>query len=327
MGIYSIQAKMKAIKHYRLIWITLIFMVDLLISVAMVYSPTAMVAFALTVAMAIITFTIPYMFGEKSVKRMALAGILVIFVVGMLFGAIYINALYNTPPEATNSTNNALTDGTVTPYQGPENTNFVYDVTYHGTINPGMELNVNITDIAGNDYTLNKTMGLKSNVSATVHVYEFNTTLPPSMYQYRFELGDGKNTTYTLLNLGPINAPMSQFLGSLMLYGMMTMLLQVGMLYLIVLLMYWWLRKGRIERSKWTSGAYDKKASKSSTSSGFTCTSCGADVDDTDKFCPKCGEKFEDEPKDAKKDEGKKAEEKPVEFKGSKESPGGEGKK
>jgi len=53
MNIYAIQARMKAIKHSRLIWIMLVFIVDLLIATSMVYAPDANVAFVLTLAMSL----------------------------------------------------------------------------------------------------------------------------------------------------------------------------------------------------------------------------------------------------------------------------------
>jgi hypothetical protein len=67
------------------------------------------------------------------------------------------------------------------------------------------------------------------------------------------------------------------------------------MLFLIGLLMYWWLRKGKLERQKWKAELEEATPKKG----GFKCTECGAEVGDDDKFCPKCGVKFDDDSKAA----------------------------
>jgi multisubunit Na+/H+ antiporter MnhB subunit len=95
MSIYDIQKRLKSVKHSTVIWLALVFMTDLSLAIGMVYSPDGTIALALVVVMAVFTLVIPYMFGEKNVKKIAAAGLVVILVVGLLEGFIYLNALYN----------------------------------------------------------------------------------------------------------------------------------------------------------------------------------------------------------------------------------------
>ena len=321
MSIYDTQKRLKAIKHSTVIWLALVFLTDLSLAVGMVYSPDGTVALAMVVVMALFTLLIPYMFGEKNVKKIAAAGLVIILVVGFIEGFVYLNALYDVAPEASHSKDNVLTEGTVYPYQNEDATNFTYTVVYNGGL-PNADVRLNVSDIAGGDVELNETMFLApgQNASASPRKYIYWAELPGSMYQYRFETADNDgNYTSTYLALGPINAPMGKFVAAICLYAVMTMFLQAGMLFLIGLLMYWWLRKGKEERAKWKT---EVEASSPSKSADFKCTDCGAFVSNEDKFCPKCGVKFDDSD-DGKKDDSKGeskatekqlAEPKPVEY-------------
>ena len=319
MSIYDTQKRLKAVKHSTIIWLALVFLTDMSLAVGMVYSPDGTVALALVVVMAFFTLIIPYMFGEKNVKKIAAAGLVIILVVGFLEGFVYLNALYNVDPEATHSEDNVLTGGIVTPYQNVDATNFTYTVVYNGNRSDShTDVRLNVSDIAGGVVELNVTMYLVSgeNASAASREYVYWAELPGSMYQYRFEtLDNDGNYTVTYLALGPINAPMSQFVAPICLYSVMTMFLQAGMIFLIGLLMYWWLRRGKEERAKWRTDLDESKPSKAA---DFKCTDCGAFVSDDDKFCPKCGVRFDDsganKTDDAKDAEGEPVAPKPVEF-------------
>ncbi|MFH0816030.1 MAG: zinc ribbon domain-containing protein [Methanobacteriota archaeon] len=335
MSIYDTQKRLKAVKHSTIIWLALVFLTDISLAIGMVYSPDGTVALALVVVMAFFTLIIPYMFGEKNVKKMAAAGLVVILVVGLLEGVIYLNALYSVNPEATRSGDSILTEGLVTPYQDVSATNFTYTVVYSGNLPDSLaDVRLNVSDIAGGDVELNATMHLApgENASASSRRYIYQAELPGSMYQYRFETFDNSgNYTTTSSALGPINAPMGQFIAPICLYAVMTMFLQAGMLFFIGLLMYWWLRKGKEERAKWKTELGESKPPKGA---DFKCTDCGAFVSDDDKFCPKCGVKFDDSDSDRKGDdkgdekqpEKELGESKPVEYEKSVERPE-EGKK
>jgi energy-coupling factor transporter transmembrane protein EcfT len=301
MSIYDTQKRLGAMKHSFAIWPALVFLTNLSIAVATVYSPNWYLALAMIVSAAFFTLIIPYMFGVKSVKRIAAAGLAIILVVGFLQGLVYLNALYNIGQEAVGSEDGQLTMGTVSPYKSVGETNFTYSVTYNGGA-PHSDVAVwlNITDIAGrgNEYYLAVPLQPGQDPQASPRIYSGSFELPASIYHYRFELEDGTNSTVTEETLGPITAPMADFIAPICLYAVMTMLLQTGMMFLIGLLMYWWLRKGRMERSKWKIQMDEPLEQKAG---GFKCTSCGATVGSDDRFCPKCGEEFEEDGHDGSK--------------------------
>lgn len=338
MNIYALQKRLKAIKHSRLIWMAIVLAVDVAIAAVMAYTtfyaifePSySFIFFAMTITMAVLTLMIPYIFGEKSVKKMALFGLLIFVVAGMVFGLAYLNTLFAFEPDPSESKNGVLTQGTVAPLHGASNSNFTFEVFYDGpNSHADMSVRVNVSDTFDEYNYVNKTMALKagSNGTANERYYTFSTTLKPSVYQYRFECEDSNGTTVTMWNLGPLNEKQDKYTAPFLLSGVLSILSQVAIVFFLGLLMYWWLRRGRIERAKWASEGMDRKTvPKTTTSSGFTCTSCGADVDDDDKFCPKCGEKFEDEPKEVKPVEFK-SEEKPAEPAKETSPKEGEGKK
>ncbi len=302
MGIYALQKRLNSIRYSQVIWTVLVAVVDISIMAAMIYTYDSTVDMVLIVLAALLTLLIPYFFGEKVIKKMAITGIVVVLVSGGVFGQLYLQDIYDSPLPALHSESELLTDGSVTPYSAEGVADFHLEVTYVGDLpdsNVSVRLSIfDMTDSVQTDPFINQTlMTLKAGESATAspRVYETDVVLPQSMYQHYFELYEDGNWTAGWGTTGPMNARMSDYTGAMVMFGMATIFLQVGMLFLIGLLMYWWLRKGKLERDKWRADLAEVTPKKG----GFKCTECGAEVGDEDKFCPKCGVKFDDDSKAA----------------------------
>ena len=87
--------------------------------------------------------------------------------------------------------------------------------------------------------------------------------------------------------------------------GALSMFCNVGLLFLIAVLLYWWLGTAKEKRKQWLEPT-DEEADDSDEDDDtfdeesadeddgeFSCTTCGAPVSATHNFCPSCGEKFD----------------------------------
>ena len=113
----------------------------------------------------------------------------------------------------------------------------------------------------------------------------------------------------TALNCPAFGAPGTLFGYPACVYGFFVYVTAFSMIlpftfYYVVLFMWWYTVRARQTRARMTGGeveipkaktnpkpARDEKAAKAT---AFTCTNCGADVNETDEKCPKCGAVFEE---------------------------------
>ena len=226
----------------------------------------------------------------------------------------------------------ALTNGTVSPYRAPPQTTFTFRVkltTASSSTPDKYHVFLNLTVVQGlNNFDRRpfQMTYLGANVSLnntkTGSWFVVNQTLGDSIYGYAFSVTDLRsNWTYAGPDLGPVTASGWTFYSFFL---QVTALSQVTTLavvtYFAILFLWWYTTRAREARAKAMSRASgvpkegakedskgaSKEASKESSESAltfggkaskataFTCTNCGADVDETDAKCPKCGAVFED---------------------------------
>jgi hypothetical protein len=340
MSIYDIQKRLNSLRFSRLIWMGLVIALNVAVAVVVILFPTIWSFYIMMISTAVFTLLVPYMFGEKSIKKLAVFGLVLITISGVIAAyatwQVALDDIYSEESETVGSDDGLLADGTSAPYFGYGVTNFTFTVTYTGGWSADdVQAYVNITPylLGGENARHNVTMAPEdpANVGLTPRPYVAHVELDEkAIYMYQFIVVDGNSTAVTEWNLGPINVEKSEAQPTLIMVSTMIILLQSGMLFLIGLLMYWWLRKGKQEREKWRAELEESKPKKGG---GFKCTSCGAEVGDDDKFCPKCGEKFEESGGGAANEESKDGqaaakeaiEPKPVEYADA-EKEAGEGK-
>jgi hypothetical protein len=299
MGIYAIQARLRALRFSTAIWLLLTLAVDLALGFSIIAVQSDVYLFAMIIAIAFLTLFIPYMFGEKSVKKLAGLGLLIILVTAVALSvfssSLLVDEIYSEPPEPVSSENGVLAQGTVTPYVAGPNTPVTFSVYYQGN-DPASDIlvNVDVRVYVGqqeNEQNLSMELRPGDDPDAFNGTFVCTATLGDSIYYYRFEASNATNNTDTEVALGPLTATRTDAFNVLVINGVVGFLTNVALLFLIGLLMYWWLRKARVERAKWTAEMGVKETKKGE----FTCTACGADVDEGDRFCPKCGERFDDD--------------------------------
>ncbi|MBI5000784.1 MAG: zinc ribbon domain-containing protein [Euryarchaeota archaeon] len=285
MNQYDIQARLSRIKYSIAIWIAIVFAVDLLLGMwAIVWaSDNEWLMYGATVAAGIITLIVPYLFGEKRIKVYVLAGLVVFMVIGMIVGAALLARIYSGDVANIEDETGHLFNGIVTPYYGDSDYNFTFIVFYNGT-NPPPSINLTLADQSG--FATNAFI-LEVPFEPSRMRYELSYSPPPGIYKHYFwynESGNGSQHLFFTGGWGPINSPYNNNLGTYMAKGIVQFITSDLMLFLIGVLLYWWLRKGKQMRSEWAASA---------SVGSFKCSSCGATVSQDSHFCPKCGEKFE----------------------------------
>jgi Na+-transporting methylmalonyl-CoA/oxaloacetate decarboxylase gamma subunit len=323
-------------RYSTVIGIMLTMVLDICLVVVSVFMGTQSGYILLMVGTVAITFLVPWLFGIRNAKWLVVVGVVLFFVLGSVNGPLVVNRLYAQAeteyitPIATNSTldtatGDYLATGKVTPLQGEDGTSFNFTVLYYSDeALPAGQVNLIFqkhlfyeqfvrqmtpSDPADTNYNDGKEYRYLSTLEDFDH----------GVFIHQFELNfTGRSVYLPALGqafLGPMQGTESSQYGFYALIGSVSMFCNIGLLFLIIVLLYWWLMSARERRSRWdTELRADAEAKKGASSEPyvkteivkadgkeelFTCTSCGAKVLASHNFCPKCGERFEgveDEP-------------------------------
>jgi len=285
MNQYDIIERLSKIKHGTIVWLVIVFGIDLLLGMwAIVWaSDSDWIMYGATVAAGMLTLIVPYLFGEKRLKVYIGAGLVIFVVVGMIVGAALLARIYSGDVASVDDETGHLFNGVVTPYQQYDGGNFRFIIFYNGTT-PPPEINLTLADQAG---FATDAFILQLPRWGNTTQYNLSYAPPPGIYKHYYwynETGNGSENLYFAGGWGPINSPYNDNVGVYMAKGIVQFITSDLMLFLIGVLLYWWLRKGKEMRAEWATAA---------SGSTFKCSSCGASVSQDSQFCPKCGEKFE----------------------------------
>jgi hypothetical protein len=198
------------------------------------------------------TFTIPYLFGVRNLKTFFKAGLFIIILTGIIFGAINTYFMYNQIHnfEQKDLSGGPLKEGTVTPYIGNLSSPFNFTVKYEGEeSHSNITIYVNITDYEGK-YEL--VIVLKN-----ANGFYYNETyLSDKLYFYHFSiyLNDTDKWIETNQVSGPITLPFPNMLGVQMFIAVGFLIINGGLLYFLILGLYYWKRNLAQEKIKEKEG-------------------------------------------------------------------------
>jgi len=263
------------------------------------------------ILIAILAYAIPYYFGMKNRKKLAVFGVGLFLFLGLVFTLSSFYAFKNLEGSTISSDNNILINGTVSPYQASPSTVYTFSVVFVGDNGNG-SVWVNITNAwPGNVDDINVTMNhLRSTPSG--YIFVFNKTLPEGIYQYHFVAKSGSNYVRTSTwAIGPLSVSDEVLFQQLLYTRMMAVWLEVATLFYMILALTWWMDSSR-KRSeelrkklgedkktkpvtKPQKGRETKTEDKKKTVEKLVCSECGAEVPTDAKKCPQCGEPFEEE--------------------------------
>ncbi|MCK5038422.1 MAG: zinc ribbon domain-containing protein [Thermoplasmata archaeon] len=295
--------------------------------------------FAILITSVAITFLLFYIFGMRDFKYMLLFGISIFLISGSLVYIMVLSDTYDQPiPETGRSsivrnwglaTAVELEDGRYT----PTDSSYWYYLEHDGEVSPYKDLagstymfNVTIYSNAPANSSILQDPDVRVsyarelwwdshdvdmvevNSSDTNYLdgKEFEATAvidTEAIYHHWYALVFDDTNTISSLNTtfirGPLVGEQSSLYGTYAWVGALNTFCNTGMLFFIIVLLYWWMGKAKEQRKQWdfSDDDRDTRAFKKP-EAVFSCTKCGADVTDDDDKCPKCGASFEDEDDD-----------------------------
>ncbi len=262
----------------------------------------------MALAVALLAYGIPYYFGLKSKKKLAIFGLVLFLILGVALGTSSYLRWDGYQGNMVSSEDNVLVNGTVTPYRGTSLTTYQFSVTVVGGTNSS-QVRVNISDLMSTLPSQNLSMTPQSPVSGG---YRFvaNTTVWEGFFAYRFLMNNG-TWTATSYEYGPLSMETGRFFTQLLSSGIMGVFLNIAILFFLFLVLSWWMEAFRARKDRVQKEAAGKKAKKGEaaeqvkggpakpgkgkTVEKLVCSECGAEVPTDAKKCPQCGEPFEEE--------------------------------
>ena len=244
---------------------------------------------------ALVAYGIPFYFGLKNRKKLAVFGTLLILLLGVVFGLNIFYYIQGFNGQVLHSENNDLIAGQVAPVKGlPGDTyNFTVEVVNGSNSSVVYLLAIN----GASTETLNYSMAYAGMDGTNAIFSRSVNNLTEGIYQFQFQGLIPSGYVLTDSGLGPVAMSMDAVLQSYLYYGIVFIgLFQIGLLFYLLLVLTWWM-----DRSKSKMAEFDKarKTEKKGDDGQkvvdkFICSECGADVPLDAKECPRCGEKFEE---------------------------------
>jgi hypothetical protein len=247
-------------------------------------------------------FGIQYLFGERTMKRFVLMGLLALFLTGLILAGTYTYQIYgytNYEPVKAHTDDNVLVlrDGDVKPRGFTENMVYNFTVTYIDPVGLPNQIIVNIYSPAiGFDKNYSMLPVDNSTDTASGKDYYFETPLAESLFFFSYYVENSTSAqaisegTFGDYELGPVNLSAAQFI----IIGL-SYVPFLAMIYLLFILLYWWTQKARTYQPP-------RPPEETKDEEEFTCSKCGADVPGDATRCPKCGEEFEEDEEEEEKE-------------------------
>jgi hypothetical protein len=321
--------KLSQVKHAKVIGILLTIIFDILLVVAAVFIGGNGGYYMMMVGLVIITFVFPYLFGIRDGRTLAVIGVGVFLLVGSINGPLVVYNAFNTEqPEPTSS--QVYANWFTKSYTEVEGGNYTTATAWYrlenGTQelykgNPGQMYRFRVTIYSNDTEMPNMQMGYARGiwgVEGALAMTEMDPTDNNLLdgKEYYHELSIEESGIYshwfavvftgvqmTSLNssvaLGPLVGSQTDNWGTYIPLGAVSMFCNIGLLFLIIVLLYWWLGTAKEKRKVWDQALREKEDGPDEETGGgpkpFTCDQCGAGVGADDNFCPKCGERFDGE--------------------------------
>jgi len=270
----------------------------------------------------------------ENIWRQLAIGAVTFCIAAAFAGAAYYPIFDSLEQRYGESPNGVLFDGSVTPFRGDDNTLFNYSISIDTTIinitetESDIEVKVyiienypvlwqydNITmadhfETVVDNETISITYYYETNIDGTINGFEFFATIDGMVYRAQAIInGD------TILIQGPIHE------NGFILFGYLTLVFFFQIIsngvfgFIILLLIMRFMRRSReaknkmmknyqhVQREKEAEAKKTREFSRKlpgvavgeGSEDVFVCSECGADVPASAKFCPNCGEPFEED--------------------------------
>lgn len=254
-----------------------------------------------TLLVAVVIFFIPYYFGLKKFKWLAVWGIVFILLAPIPYAMVQTDAHFESGEKGhtASSKDMTLTNGNVSPFTDSADGVYIYkveaDPKYSAVV---LMLGNTYTDKKYSAYEMTKTEEISAD-GKNIWAYQADD-LKTGYYAYYFQAvyKEGEKEVAkaetSILN-GPINDTHDGLYLYMLKLAYMNVVLYVGLLYFLLMFMVYSNRKNR--------EAFERqRAAQSQPTVGadgmFHCPKCNAEVIKGQKFCPQCGENFAVDPRE-----------------------------
>jgi hypothetical protein len=262
---------------------------------------------------------------DKFVHQL-LIGVVALVVATLVLSGFAFSLFYE-PTVGASSTDGTLVSGIVTPFKATIGSSSTYTLTVkapNSVANAGnIIVYVNIAEDLSS-WSKNLTMVLVSNgTSGQNHLWNYSVQTPitSTVTSYVFIASVNGTWHQTEVMNGPISTDafavfvllFSIWLPTMFTYGLMQFIVMILFLRFSSksrqtrekMMQDYKKKKEEIGSAKQTSKGGSTKIAPAGSEETFVCSECGADVQASAKFCPQCGESFEEDDEDAGKKEGK----------------------
>lgn len=245
---------------------------------------------------AILAFGIPYYFGLKDFKKLAIFGLGLFLVLGLVFGVSGFYEFKGIEGDEVRSADGTLLYGNYTVVDG-ESALVRYSVVLAGG-NGSEEVRIYLEDQWGSGTTINQTMEFAGLIGDDPE-FVFERELPDGVYFYQFQLNQTDGWITTDFGFGPILVPDGEFMQTMLISRVFLVFFNVALLFYVLLALVWWTQRsrkrlGEMEKKEPESGEREARAEEREIEK-FVCSECGHEVPADATECPQCGEPFEEE--------------------------------
>lgn len=255
----------------------------------------------------LVIYFIPYYFGLKSFKLLAVWGIAFILLMPIPLSYFSENVVYEYEDKDifSESKDKTIINGTVTPYIESENGTYTFTVEADEKYDV-VKLWIAPTSafgiyFVGNGHSSSYSMTTEVKTEDGKNIWSVTLdNLSPNMYSYMFE-GKLVNESseidgeFTSAVIGPINEDSTSLYVTIYKTTVTNVALYIGLLYFLLMFMMYTNRRNRELFEQ-------QRAKQSRPEEGpdgtFHCPKCNSEVIKGQKFCPQCGESFAVDPKE-----------------------------
>ncbi len=293
----------------------LIVLVPGLIFVPIIYTDLCLGTLILPIMAAVLV----WLFRVKKFGTQLILGVLALFVATLMISAFFpltITAASND----ISSSDGVLVNGHVDPFYGAKGASYKFSVTVVNTTNvssivPNVVIFVDVFGGAANE--INQTMSLVN--GSTVYYssnhtmfreYSYSTPLSGTVNEFGFIVNVDGTWSVAPLIYGPVSSDSFAVFSSMFSVWSLIVFGYGFLQYLVLLLFIRFSSRSREARDKLMEDYKKKKEAMATERTGtrvpspkvsapseemFVCSECGADVPATAKFCPNCGEPFDED--------------------------------
>ncbi len=248
-------------------------------------------------------YYIPWYFGLKDRKKLAVFGIVLLLVISVPFGLNLSNIISSSTGDVTSSADGVLINGTASPLQSNSATTHQFSVI---VTDPSItNVTFSVRDSWNSASQLINITSTNSTAVGAGRLFTQTITLTNnSLYEYYFSTWKSNATvwTYTTSNY-VIDVPQSTLQVHMIEFALFYTFFVAGLLFFLLLLLAWFFDRSK-KKAQGVSQQIEltkrsKKVQETDKETGkpdkFVCSECGAEVPADSKECPKCGEKFDDD--------------------------------